>query len=186
MGRRVKVTREISSLYHSLTPLGQRKVMPKSRLDLLLVSQGLFASREKAQRAILAGNVFINGQRIDKPGTQFAVESTVDVKQNERYVGRGGLKLEGALAGLRRRSHRPAPAWTSAHRPADSPTACSSTGPARVYALDVGHGQMDWKIRSDPRVVVREKFNARYLRRRDLPEPVCLVRDRRFVHLAHD
>ena len=160
------------------------KAPPKSRLDCLLVERGLFPSREKAQRAILAGDVAVGGQRADKPGSQYPDDAAVEVRQRERYVSRGGTKLEAALQ----------------HFHID-PSGCvcldigASTGgftdcllqhgAARVYALDVGHGQMDWKIRSDPRVVAREKVNARYLVAADLPEPVSLcVIDVSFIALT--
>lgn len=160
------------------------KPPPKQRLDSLLVEQGHFESREKAQKAILAGGVFINERVADKPGTQFPTDALIDVRQKERYVSRGGLKLEGAL-----------------HHFGLDPTGLTcldigaSTGgftdcllqhgATRVYAYDVGHGQLDWKIRSDPRVVAREKINARYLTPADFPEPVHLcVIDVSFIGLT--
>ena len=160
------------------------KPAAKARLDLLLVQRGLFESREKAQRAILAGVVFADGQRVDKPGMQISVESVLDVKRKDRYVGRGGFKLEAALEAF----------WVDPRgmvcvdigASTGGCTDCLLQGGAvRVYAWDVGHSQMDWKIRSDPRVVVREKFNARYLTAADLPEPVSLsVIDVSFISLT--
>ena len=156
----------------------------KTRLDVLLVDRGLFESREKAQRAVLAGAVRVDGQPVDKAGTKVPDDCVIETQQKERYVGRGGTKLEGALAHF-----------------AVNPTGLvcldigASTGgftdcllqhgASRVYAYDVGHGQLDWKIRSDPRVVVREKINARYLQPADLPEPVSLcVIDVSFISLT--
>ena len=156
----------------------------KTRLDVLLVERGLFESREKAQRAVLAGEVRVDGHPADKPGTKVPDDCILDARQKERYVGRGGTKLETALAHF-----------------AVDPSGCvcldigASTGgftdcllqhgASRVYAYDVGHGQLDWKIRSDPRVVVREKLNARYLKPGDLPEPVSLcVIDVSFISLT--
>jgi 23S rRNA (cytidine1920-2'-O)/16S rRNA (cytidine1409-2'-O)-methyltransferase len=156
----------------------------KQRLDQLLVARGYFESREKAQRAIMAGAVSIGEQRVDKPGTRVAEGAAVQVKSAERYVGRGGLKLEAALAAF-------------CVDPAG--TICldigASTGgftdcllqqrAAKVYAIDVGHSQLDWKIRSDPRVIVREKLNARYLSRGDIPDPIAIcVIDVSFISLT--
>jgi len=156
----------------------------KQRLDQLLVARGYFESREKAQRAIMAGSVKVGEQRADKPGTRVPEDAAIQVKTAERYVGRGGLKMEAALAHF-----------------AVDPTGATcldigaSTGgftdcllqhgAARVFAIDVGHSQLDWKIRSDPRVVVREKLNARHLTRTDIPEPIALcVIDVSFISLT--
>jgi 23S rRNA (cytidine1920-2'-O)/16S rRNA (cytidine1409-2'-O)-methyltransferase len=156
----------------------------KVRLDCLLVERGLFSSREKAQRAILAGEVFADGQRADKPGTMFAAEVELQVEQKARYVSRGGTKLEAALdhfgidpAGL---------VCVDIGASTGGFTDCLlQRGAARVYALDVGHGQLDWKIRADPRVIVREKLNARYLTAADVPEPAGLaVVDVSFISLT--
>ena len=160
------------------------KAPAKSRLDCLLVERGLFPSREKAQRAILAGDVAVGGHRADKPGSQYANDIVVEVKKKERYVSRGGTKLEAALQNFGvdpiGRVCLDIGASTGGF------TDCLlQHGAARVYALDVGHGQMDWKIRSDPRVIVHEKVNARYLTAADLPEPVSLcVIDVSFIALT--
>ena len=160
------------------------KSSAKTRLDVLLVQRGLFDSREKAQRAILAGVVFVNGQRADKSGSQVAADGGIEVKQRDRYVSRGGLKLEGALDAF---AVDPT-GWVCVDIGASTGgfTDCLlQRGAARVHAWDVGHGQMDWKIRSDPRVVVREKFNVRHLTMEDLPEPVSLgVIDVSFISLT--
>jgi 23S rRNA (cytidine1920-2'-O)/16S rRNA (cytidine1409-2'-O)-methyltransferase len=156
----------------------------KTRLDLLLVERGLFSSREKAQGAILAGEVFANGQRADKPGTLIDAAAELQIEEKSRYVSRGGAKLEAALVhfcidptGL---------VCVDIGASTGGFTDCLlQHGAARVYALDVGHGQLDWKIRQDPRVVVREKLNARYLTPADVPEPASLaVVDVSFISLT--
>ncbi len=160
------------------------KPTPKARLDLLLVQRGFFASREKAQRAVLAGVVFADGQRADKPGTQFSVECALDVKQKDRYVSRGGFKLEAALEAFA--VDPMGKVCVDIGASTGGFTDCLlQRGASRVYAWDVGHSQMDWTIRSNPQVVVREKFNARYLTADDLPEPISLgVIDVSFISLT--
>ena len=156
----------------------------KVRLDCLLVERGLFASREKAQRAILAGEVFAQGQRADKPGTMIAAEAQIEVEEKSRYVSRGGVKLAAALDHF---GIDPGGAvCVDVGASTGGFTDCLlQRGAARVYALDVGHGQLDWKIRSDPRVIVREKLNARYLSCGDVPEPASLaVVDVSFISLT--
>ena len=156
----------------------------KIRLDVLLLERGLFETREKAQRAILAGDIFVGEQRVDKPGTKVAEDARLEARQKERYVGRGGLKLEAAL-----RHFEVDPTGMICLDVGASTggfTDCLlQHGAARVYAYDVGHSQLDWKIRSDPRVVVREKINARHLQPADVPEPVALaVIDVSFISLT--
>jgi 23S rRNA (cytidine1920-2'-O)/16S rRNA (cytidine1409-2'-O)-methyltransferase len=148
--------------------------MGKERLDVLLVQRGLCPSREKAQRLIMAGAVFSGGTRMEKASQSLAGDVPLEVRAAERYVGRGGLKLEAAL---RHFAIEPA-GWTCLDVGASTGgfTDCLlQHGAAKVYALDVGHGQLDWKIRSDPRVVVMEHCNARHLQPGDLPEKVRLV-----------
>jgi 23S rRNA (cytidine1920-2'-O)/16S rRNA (cytidine1409-2'-O)-methyltransferase len=156
----------------------------KLRLDQLLVARGYFESREKAQRAIMAGGVSIGEQRADKPGTRVAEDAAITVKTAERYVGRGGLKLEAALAhfGLDPTGVTCLDIGASTGGFTDC---LLQHGAAKVFAIDVGHSQLDWKIRSDPRVVVREKLNARYLTRTDIPDPiaVCVI-DVSFISLT--
>lgn len=158
--------------------------MAKERLDLLLVRRGLCPSREKAQRLIMAGEVFSGGTRLDKAGQTLAGDTPLEVRAAERYVGRGALKLEGALfhfaldpSGL---------TCLDVGASTGGFTDCLlQHGAAKVYALDVGHGQLDWKIRRDPRVVVREHCNARHLQPADLPEKVQLiVADVSFISLT--
>ena len=157
----------------------------KPRLDVLLVERGLFASRELAQRAILAGEVrSSDGRVLDKPGSRVNPEIVIEVAAKPRYVSRGGLKLEAALMHFKidvtGRTCLDLGASTGGF------TDCLlQHGAARVYAYDVGHSQLDWRIRSDPRVVVREGVNARHLQRADFPEPISLcVIDVSFISLT--
>lgn len=156
----------------------------KQRLDQLLVARGYFESREKAQRAIMAGAVRIGEQLADKAGTKVAEDAAIQIKSAERYVGRGGLKMEAALAhfGVDPQGATCLDIGASTGGFTDC---LLQHGAARVYAIDVGHSQLDWKIRSDPRVIVREKLNARYLTRDDVPEPIAMcVIDVSFISLT--
>ncbi len=156
----------------------------KARLDTFLVEQGFFASREQAQRAIMAGEVRVGDAVIDKSSVKVNPGAEVSVRAPSPYVGRGGLKLEGAL----RHFEISANGLTALDIGASTGgfTDCLlQQGAKKVYAIDVGHGQLAWKIRSDPRVVVREKLNARFLSRTDIPEPVDLcVIDVSFISLT--
>lgn len=158
--------------------------MTKQRLDVLLVERGLLESREKAQRAVMAGLVFVEGQRAEKPGSRVAEDAALVVKQGERYVGRGGLKMEGALAQFGVDPE----GWTCLDVGASTGgfTDCLlQHGAGRVYAIDVGHSQLDWKIRSDSRVVAIERMNCRYLTEQEVPELVdLLVADVSFISLT--
>src|SRR5688572_10360468 len=132
------------------------------RLDQALVERGLYPSREKAQRAILAGQVFVNGQRADKASHKTSETSEIRITEPERYVSRGGHKLEHALQhfGL------DVSGWRAVDLGASTGgfTDCLlQRGAKIVYAVDVGQGQLAWKLRQDPRVVVMEKTNARYI-----------------------
>jgi 23S rRNA (cytidine1920-2'-O)/16S rRNA (cytidine1409-2'-O)-methyltransferase len=144
----------------------------KERLDLLLVEQGLADSRTRAQRLIMAGQVTVGERVVDKPGTRVAVDEPVKVKEGLPYASRGGLKLEAALDafGLE------VTGWAVADVGASTGgfTDCLlQRGAAKVYAVDVGYGQLAWNLRQDPRVMVMDRTNARYLER--LPEPVDLA-----------
>jgi 23S rRNA (cytidine1920-2'-O)/16S rRNA (cytidine1409-2'-O)-methyltransferase len=156
----------------------------KQRLDLLLVDRGLMESRERAQRAIMAGLVSVGGQRADKAGSRVALDAIVEVQAGERYVGRGGFKMEGALQAF---GIVPV-GWTCLDVGASTGgfTDCLlQQGAAKVYAVDVGHSQLDWKIRSDTRVVALEKVNCRYLSGQEVPEVVdFLVADVSFISLT--
>lgn len=144
----------------------------KKRLDVLLVEKGLARSRARAQRLIMAGEVLVNGQVVDKPGTRVPTDAAIELLAHLPYVSRGGLKLEAALDAF----HVTVEGLIAADVGASTGgfTDCLlQRGAARVYAIDVGYGQLAWKLRRDPRVVVMERTNARYLER--LPEPVDLV-----------
>jgi 23S rRNA (cytidine1920-2'-O)/16S rRNA (cytidine1409-2'-O)-methyltransferase len=158
--------------------------MKKLRLDSLLVDRGFFPSREQAQRAIMAGEVRVGDAVVDKASTQVKPEAAVSVEAASRYVGRGGTKLEGALRDF---GIHPA-GYTALDIGASTGgfTDCLlQHGAKKVFAIDVGHGQLAWKIRSDSRVVVREKLNARFLSRADVPDPIDLcVIDVSFISLT--
>jgi 23S rRNA (cytidine1920-2'-O)/16S rRNA (cytidine1409-2'-O)-methyltransferase len=148
---------------------------PAVRLDQLLVERGLFSSREQARRAVMAGTVEVAGRRVDKPGTAVAADSAVAVlAPKEPFVSRAGRKLAHALdhfgvdpAG---RICLDVGASTGGF------TDCLlQRGAARVYAVDVGYGQLDLRLRRDPRVVVMERINARHLAADALPEPCDLI-----------
>jgi 23S rRNA (cytidine1920-2'-O)/16S rRNA (cytidine1409-2'-O)-methyltransferase len=154
------------------------------RLDQLLVERGLAPSREKAQALILAGQVLLNGQRADKAGRAVPADARVELLETPRYVGRGGLKLEAAL------QHFQIQAAGKTCLDVGSSTGGFTDcllqhGAARIFAIDVGTGQLDWKLRNDPRVVVHEQTNARYLSTREVPEPVSLaVADVSFISIT--
>ncbi len=144
----------------------------KQRADQLLVKKGLAESRTQAQRLILAGQVWADGHPVTKPSTPLPEEAQLEVRERPRYVSRGGEKLEAALARFR----IPVEGRICADVGASTGgfTDCLlQHGATRVYAIDVGHGQLHWKLRQDPRVVVMEGVNARHLE--SLPEPVSLV-----------
>ena len=159
--------------------------MPKKlRLDQLLVSRGLFPSREQAQRAIMAGQVKIGTQMASKPAQLVDPNVETSVTSTRKYVGRGALKLEGALdhfmIDVAGKTALDIGASTGGF------TDCLlRRGAAKVYAVDVGQGQLDWKLRNDPRVIVREKMNARFLSRAEIPEPIeiCTI-DVSFISLT--
>jgi 23S rRNA (cytidine1920-2'-O)/16S rRNA (cytidine1409-2'-O)-methyltransferase len=156
----------------------------KVRVDQLLVERGLAESREKAQALIIAGQVLVNGQKAVKPGHSVAGESRVEVLERMPYVSRGGYKLAGAL------DHwaLDVTGWNCLDVGASTGgfTDCLlQRGAARVWAVDVGHGQIDWRLRNDPRVVVREGVNARFLAVGDFPERFDLaVCDASFISLT--
>lgn len=147
----------------------------KERLDILLVSQGLATSREKAKAVIMAGNVLVNGQREDKAGTMIDVKAQITVKGTQlKYVSRGGLKLEKAMSHfdltLDGKVCMDVGASTGGF------TDCMlQNGAVKVYSVDVGHGQLDWKLRNDERVTCMEKTNIRYVVPEDIAEPPAFV-----------
>ena len=147
--------------------------MTRERIDKLLVDRGLAESRTKAQAMIMAGVVLVDEQRVDKPSHQFDTNSSIRLKGGDdptsRYVGRGGLKLEAAL----REFQLDVTGCTCLDVGASTGgfTDCLlQHGAKRVVAIDVGHNQIDWRLRNDPRVEVREGVNARYLQPLDFPE----------------
>ena len=156
----------------------------KKRLDVLLTEQGYADSRSKAQAIIMSGNVYVNGQKADKAGTSF--EETVDIEVRGAvcpYVSRGGLKLEKALRdfGVNVEGFVCSDSGASTGGFTDC---LLQQGAKKVFAIDVGYGQLDWKIRSDERVVVMERTNIRYVTPEDLGEPLDLsVIDVSFIGL---
>ncbi len=147
---------------------------PKARVDQLLTDRGLAESREKAQALILAGEVLINGQKADKPGRTIPTDARIELTGRLPYVSRGGVKLAAALDAFH-----------------IDPTGCTAIdigtstggftdcllqrGAARVHAVDTGAGQIDWKLRTDPRVILHENTNARYLSPDQIGEPADLI-----------
>lgn len=155
----------------------------KQRADLLLVEQGLAESRARAQALCLSGRVFWGERRIDKPGTQLPADAELAVRGDTRYVSRGGLKLEGALRALAVEVHGKTCLDIGAST--GGFTDCLlQHGARKVYAVDVGRAQLADKLRSDPRVLVREGVNARHLTRDDFEEaPALVVVDASFIGL---
>ena len=146
--------------------------MKKERLDVLLVNRGMFESRAKAQAAVMAGQVLVNEQKIDKPGTPVAPEVTIRLLGNKLpYVSRGGLKLEKALQIFPISVEGKVVADIGASTGGFTDCALQN-GAAKVYAIDVGYGQLAWKLRNDERVVNMERTNVRYLEADSLPEQV--------------
>jgi len=157
----------------------------KERLDVLLVDRGLAASREKAKAMIMAGLVSVDGERVDKAGTKVKQEANIEVKgELHPYVSRGGLKLEKAIAAfgvsLEGRVVMDVGASTGGF------TDCAlQNGAHKVYAIDVGYGQLAWTLRNDPRVIVMERTNFRHLKPEDLkgPQPNTAVMDVSFISI---
>jgi 23S rRNA (cytidine1920-2'-O)/16S rRNA (cytidine1409-2'-O)-methyltransferase len=152
--------------------------LKRERIDKLLVDRGLAPSRTKAQAMVMAGIVLVNDQRVEKPSEQHSPQANIRIKGAEdpttRYVGRGGLKLEGALRSFKLdvtgMNVLDVGASTGGF------TDCLlQNGATKVWAVDVGHNQIDWKLRTDPRVEVREGVNARYVQPSDFPVKFDLV-----------
>ena len=146
--------------------------MERKRLDCLIFERGLAESREKAKIAVMMGNTYVNGQKQDKPGTMLPPDVKIEVRgETLKYVSRGGLKLEKALEvfpiSLEGQTVMDIGASTGGF------TDCMlQNGAKRVYSIDVGYGQLAWKLRTDPRVVNLERTNVRYLTPEQVPEPV--------------
>ena len=141
--------------------------MAKQRLDVLLVERGLSPSRQQARRSILAGEVTVEGALVDKPGTPIAPEARIAVRQKPRFVSRGGEKLAAALAAF--------PIEVAERVCLDGGISTGGfadcllqAGAKHVYGIDVGYGQVDWKLRTDRRVTLRERTNLRHLQPEDL------------------
>jgi len=146
--------------------------LEKERLDVILVNKGLFQSREKARSSIMAGIVFVNNEKVDKPGSKFGNDIRISIKENlNPYVSRGGLKLEKAIKqfsiDLQNKTAIDIGASTGGF------TDCMlKNGALRVYAVDVGYGQLAWELRNDSRVVCMERTNIRYVKPGDIDGPV--------------
>lgn len=156
----------------------------KERLDVLLVERGLAESRSRAQAVIMAGEVYVNGQKADKAGMDVPLEAEIEVRGSVcPYVSRGGLKLEKALRdfGVDPTGYVCSDSGASTGGFTDC---LLQQGASKVFAIDVGYGQLAWKIRSDPRVVVMERTNIRYVTPEDLGEALDLsVVDVSFISL---
>lgn len=146
--------------------------MAKERLDVLLVNRGLAASREKAKAIIMSGSVYVDGQKEDKAGQTFPEEANIEVRGSTlKYVSRGGLKLEKAMecfdVSLSGKICMDVGSSTGGF------TDCMlQNGAVKVYAVDVGHGQLDWKLRNDQRVICMEKTNIRYVKPEDIEDRI--------------
>jgi 23S rRNA (cytidine1920-2'-O)/16S rRNA (cytidine1409-2'-O)-methyltransferase len=157
--------------------------LPKVRLDSLLLSKGFTQSREKAKALILSGKVIVNGSMVDKAGTYVSPDVSIELLRPFPYVSRGGLKLEAAIQhfhiDVRGKVAMDVGASTGGF------TDCLlQHGADRVYAVDVGFGQLDWRIRNDPKVVVLEKRNIRYLQKDLIPLKIDIaVVDVSFISL---
>jgi 23S rRNA (cytidine1920-2'-O)/16S rRNA (cytidine1409-2'-O)-methyltransferase len=174
---------EVLPLASAQTQLSKRMIK-KDRIDALLVSRGLCDSREQAKRLILAGEVRSGDHVIDKPSTKLLSDAPLEIKEKLRYVGRGGLKLEGALNAF---EVDPA-GWICIDVGSSTGgfTDCLlQRGATRVHAVDVGTNQLVWKLRNDPRVIVKEQFNARHMVLEDIGEKCRLaVMDLSFISLT--
>ncbi|WP_300416615.1 TlyA family RNA methyltransferase [uncultured Oscillibacter sp.] len=147
----------------------------KMRLDLLLVERGLEETRQRAQAVIMSGVVYVDGRKADKPGMAVPASVAVEIRGDKLpYVSRGGLKLEKAMKAFP--IHLEGAVCADIGASTGGFTDCMlQNGAARVYAVDVGRGQLAWKLRSDPRVVCLERTNARYLSREQVPEELAFA-----------
>ena len=147
----------------------------KERLDKLLVEKGIVQSRERAKPLIMSGKVMVEGRTVDKPGTRVDVEAPLHLRGGDHpYVSRGGVKLEGALAafGIDPKGMVVMDVGASTGGFTDC---VLQKGAGRVYAVDVGYGELAWKLRTDPRVVNLERKNIRYLKIKEIPEEMDLI-----------
>ena len=144
----------------------------KKRLDVLLTERGLAESRQKAQAIIMAGQVFWQGKRMDKAGASVPEDADLEVRGGLKYVSRGGLKLEKAMETFDLPDLTGAVAIDAGASTGGFTDCMLQNGAAKVYAVDVGYGQLAWSLRSDPRVICMERTNVRYLTAEDIPEPL--------------
>ena len=144
----------------------------KKRLDVLLTERGLAESRQKAQAIIMAGQVFWQGKRMDKAGASVPEDAELEVRGGLKYVSRGGLKLEKAMETFDLPDLTGVIAIDAGASTGGFTDCMLQNGAAKVYAVDVGYGQLAWSLRSDPRVVCMERTNVRYLTREDIPDPL--------------
>lgn len=156
----------------------------KCRLDVLLYKKGLVESREKARALIMSGKVFCGSERMDKPGTIVNEDINVEIKGEKLgFVSRGGLKLDKAVKVFKLNFQDKVVADFGASTGGFTDCALQN-GALKVYAVDVGYGQLDWKLRSDPRVICMERTNARYLNQENFPEKVdWIVCDVAFISI---
>ena len=159
----------------------------KKRLDVLLTERGLAESRQKAQTIIMAGQVFWEGRRMDKAGASVPEEANLEIRgQALRYVSRGGLKLEKAMETFDLPSLVGAVAIDAGASTGGFTDCMLQNGASKVYAVDVGYGQLAWNLRQDPRVVCMERTNVRYLTSEDIPDPLDFGSvDVSFISLHH-
>jgi 23S rRNA (cytidine1920-2'-O)/16S rRNA (cytidine1409-2'-O)-methyltransferase len=154
------------------------RTVKRERIDKLLVSKGLAESRTKAQAMVMAGVVLVNEQRVEKTSEQFPADASIRIKHandpTSKYVGRGGLKLEAALREFEI-DVRDCVCLDVGASTGGFTDCLLQQGAKRVFAIDVGHNQLDWRLRTDPRVEVREGVNARYLRSEDFPGSFDLI-----------
>lgn len=148
--------------------------LERIRLDRLLCERGLVESRQKARALILEGNVLVDGIVVDKPGSFVRTDVSITIKERMPYVSRGGLKLEKAISafGIDLRGKIAMDIGASTGGFTDY---LLKNGVRKVYAIDVGYGQFDWRLRSDERVILFEKTNIRYLKREAIPETVDII-----------
>jgi 23S rRNA (cytidine1920-2'-O)/16S rRNA (cytidine1409-2'-O)-methyltransferase len=156
----------------------------KARIDQTLIERGFFESRERAQRAIMAGEVRVGEQPITKPATMIDIDALISVAEPPQFVSRGATKLSGALDFFRI-DVRDNVALDIGASTGGFTDCLLQRGATKVFAVDVGRGQLAWKIRNDPRVVVLEKVNARFLSKEQIPQfvDVCVI-DVSFISLT--
>ena len=156
----------------------------KARADQMLVERGFFESRERAQRAIMAGEVRVGEQVVQKPAAMIDIDAPIAIAEAQQFVGRGALKLAGALDHFKIDA-RDKTALDIGASTGGFTDCLLQRGVVKVFAVDVGRGQLAWKIRNDPRVIVMEKLNARFLSREHIPQDVDLcVIDVSFISLT--